>query len=441
MRLELGWRTGDPATTKEKNDRGPVCSRRNWLVDIEPKWCVADNFVSFGVRTLHFRRILALRTCRRKGQEAYAHIKRQASQSHARSIREPKPGASFSLKLCDRAPPIYIARVQSLSAPVRLGVAALALLALWSGCATRPAPVAPPAPYVRVTEVNSNRVELQVAVRKFQPPYHKGPSVWLVGVSHVGDADYYRAVQRELDACTLVLYEGIRGPADPERQPLARADAKAASPLQDTLAASLGLEFQLSAIDYTGSNFVNSDLSVAELQELMAQQAARMGTNDFTGGQSLQSLLDLMQGNSFMSSVLQVVFKIMGSSPKLQGLGRLALLELIDTIQGDPEKLAQSVPELHQLLQVLVQERDKRVVDDLRELRHDVPRAGSLAVFYGLAHMTDLEQRLRNLGYRPVGDRWLTAFAVDLKRCGISNAERQFLSRLINSQFKTPATR
>src|SRR3954471_11038729 len=85
-------------------------------------------------------------------------------------------------------------------------VAAPALL-LASCSSPRPAagvPLAPPQPYTRILRPNTNTVQLQIAVRKFVPAGHRGPVVWLAGTSHIGDPAYYHALQKHLDAQTLV---------------------------------------------------------------------------------------------------------------------------------------------------------------------------------------------------------------------------------------------
>src|SRR5262245_39814831 len=74
---------------------------------------------------------------------------------------------------------------------------------LLSGCATRsrkeahePAPS--PEPYVRVSTGDSNVVALQIAMREFVPKRGKGPLVWLAAVSHIGESNYYAALQKQL---------------------------------------------------------------------------------------------------------------------------------------------------------------------------------------------------------------------------------------------------
>src|SRR5688572_14490036 len=96
----------------------------------------------------------------------------------------------------------------------------LAALPLWFGCKspeppqqTSAASVAivssNPAPYLRVARPTTNLTELQVAVRQFVPRGGTQPVIWLAGVSHVGESNYYARLQKLLDAQELVLYEGV----------------------------------------------------------------------------------------------------------------------------------------------------------------------------------------------------------------------------------------
>src|SRR3954464_9271463 len=64
-------------------------------------------------------------------------------------------------------------------------------------------------PFLRVTRPRTNITELQVAVRQFVPAGRSQPVVWLAGVSHVGESNYYARLQKLLDAQELVLFEGV----------------------------------------------------------------------------------------------------------------------------------------------------------------------------------------------------------------------------------------
>ncbi len=73
----------------------------------------------------------------------------------------------------------------------------------------------PPQPYMRVARPDTNTVQLQIAVRKFVPVDRRGPTIWLAGTSHIGEPEYYHALQKHLDAQTIVLYEGVNADAHP----------------------------------------------------------------------------------------------------------------------------------------------------------------------------------------------------------------------------------
>ena len=319
----------------------------------------------------------------------------------------------------------------------------IALTLLVPGCShMRRASVAElassPEPYVQVIR-ESNVVQLQIAARRFVPARGKGPGIWLTGVSHIGESNYFARLQEHLEAQTLVLFEGISdrsvGPADTSHGPNSAGSGDSAperkgklSSLQLSMADSLGLAFQLEAIDYTRPNFRNSDLSVQQLRELVAETGA---------GASLESLLNLMEGGSWLDAILQMVLRFLGTNPKFQGLSKLALMETIGQIRGDPSELRGLPPQLKQLLEVLIARRNAKVIADLKEQIQRVGRRSSIAVFYGTGHMPDMEQRLRReLGYRPAEQLWFTAFSVDLAAARISEGEWEFVHSFVKREME-----
>ncbi len=333
--------------------------------------------------------------------------------------------------------------------------AALLLLLVLTGCQTTPPP-APPQPYTRIHRPDEQTVQLQLAVRKFTPAHGTGPAVWLAGASHIGEAAYYAALQAELADRSVVLFEGVNrathprqsGNRAPSSEPRAREPRRAptAAGLQPAMAKALGLVFQLEAIDYDRTNFFNSDLSVPEIQHLLGgaattpARAGRAGGKAGSasaegvagGGASFQSLLQIMDGSSFLGGLFQLGFKLIGSSPRLQAITKLGFIETLGQLEGDLAKAPGLPPDVRQLMQVLIAERNRHVLNDLRAELRRLPRTGSVAVLYGSGHMDDFEQRLtRELGYRPAGDEWLTAFSVDLKAAGLSGVERELVHRLV----------
>jgi hypothetical protein len=336
---------------------------------------------------------------------------------------------------------------------VRIFSGFVGLSLLVTGCsgprtAASARPFPEPKPYVRITNTDSNRLQLQIAAREFLPPRRGEPVVWLAGVSHIGESNYYAALQSQLDEQTLVLFEGVGAP---DRQSSTENDKKAApsksasansidnggdrGSLQSAMASALGLVFQLEAIDYRRDNFRNSDLSLTQMRQLIAEQET--GSGKPGASESFEDLLTLMQGNSWLDSLIQLALRFLGTNPKFQALGRLALIDLLGQIQGDPSRLEGLPPDLKQLLEVLLQRRNEKVITDLKSELPQIGRNGSIAIFFGTGHMPDLEKRLRrDLKYRPKRDLWFTAFGVDLVKSKISPSERALIDDFIKWQVK-----
>lgn len=311
---------------------------------------------------------------------------------------------------------------------------------------------------MRVQRPDAGTVQLQIAVRKFLPARGHGPAVWLAGASHIGETNYYASLQTHLDAQTLVLYEGVgEHPRKPRHRsglnssnvppPTSRAsDGKetGVASLQETMAKSLGLVFQLQAIDYERTNFWNSDLSINEIQSLM-QPGRKLVSGDTGLGKArrtegddsaFQDLLGAMDGSSVFGALANGIFQIIGSSTKLQAMTKLALIEVFGQLRGDMAQMQGLPPEMKRLFEVLIRERNKVVIVDLKEELRHAGRADSISVFYGAGHLADLEKRLRDeLRYVPVDEFWLPVFSVNPEQAGLSNFELTLLRSVLRSQL------
>lgn len=292
-----------------------------------------------------------------------------------------------------------------------------------------------PQPYMRVVHPDSNTIQLQIALRQFVPARGAGPAVWLTGASHIGESNYYRLLQEHLEAQGLVLFEGVKerpGPAGAGPGAVPEVDE---SSLQWTLARSLGLAFQLQAINYRRPHFRNSDLSVPELQKLLVEGLSEADASRHAA--ELAILLQIMDGRSLLGALVNFGVRLLGTSPKLQALAKLTLIETIAQLEGDLAQLQGLPPEMKKLMQVLIESRNATVLKDLKaELKKRRP-ARSISILYGAGHMPDLERRLRqDLKYRPAEARWLTAMAVDSAAAGVSEAEMRFVQGLVKWQMR-----
>ena len=292
-------------------------------------------------------------------------------------------------------------------------------------------------PFLRVTRPRTNITELQVAVRQFVPAGRSQPVVWLAGVSHVGESNYYARLQKLLDAQELVLFEGVtdRASRAAGRKVFDNSKEELGS-LQNTMAESLGLAFQLGAIDYERPNFRNSDLTIEQIAQLIAKEAPPGGKPSKTA-QEFQKMLEMMQGDSFIGALVSAGMKLIGTNPKLQALMKLAMIEVLGRFKGDMSQFEGLPPEWKRLIEILLRARNDVVLKDLQvELRKRAP-AKSIAIFYGAAHMEDLQRRLTaEMHYRPAGEQWFPAFSVDLQKAQVTDAELAFVQSLVDWQMK-----
>ena len=300
--------------------------------------------------------------------------------------------------------------------------------------------LADPRPYMRVERSKGGTVSLQIAARKFVTSQESGPAVWLVGVSHIGESNYYQTLQKYLNKQDVVLFEGVgydelQRETDGDDSEIEVSDA---SSLQSTLAESLGLAFQLDAIDYDRPNFRNSDIPLNELMRLLTRDRGSKSGDSNPTNQEFLTLIQAMDGSSWMGKLLQVGVKILGASPKLQAMSRLMLVELLGQIQGDLSEVQGLPPSIQEMMRVLIQSRNKVVMKDLKQTLDQNPQPSSIAVFYGAAHMNDFEKRLKSdHGFRFSEEKWFSAVTVDPEQGGLSKTELMMIRGLVRWQLNT----
>lgn len=228
-------------------------------------------------------------------------------------------------------------------------------------------------------------------------------TVDLVAAVHVGEAGYYRKLNEifaEYDALLyeLVAPEGTRIPKGGEPG----SQGHPVGALQNGMKSMLGLEHQLSAIDYTKKNFVHADMSPEEFAESMKER-----------------------GESFT----QIFFRMMGQAmaQQSQDPGGASDIKLLMAFFAKDRKLrlkrimAEQFEDMEGSIQVLegpdgstlISERNKRALAVLA----DQIKAGKrrLGIFYGAGHLPDMERRLgEEFGLRKANVLWVEAW--DLRK-------------------------
>lgn len=211
----------------------------------------------------------------------------------------------------------------------------------------------------------------------------------LVSVVHVADGAYYREIQHELSSCDLVFFELVAGAAV--------ESTGALSALQQAAGDALRLSFQLDELDYRAPNLVHSDLSWAEIQDLLGgssmppppkekllerflprpQRGRERGDDPFADSPEVRRSLKVFLG------------QLLGDIP-----AALALLNL-----ENPDERTD----------ILIAARNRRAMDVLAP---HLGEPGRVALLWGAAHMPDFARRLARLGFERTSLRWHLAWKI-----------------------------
>lgn len=240
----------------------------------------------------------------------------------------------------------------------------------------------------------------------------KGVTVDLIGAVHIGEASYYRELNRLFDGYDVVLYELVapEGTIVPLGGKRDQTGFNPVAMLQDSAKNMLGLESQLELVDYTKPHLVRADLTPQELADKMAERG--------------ETVLTLAL-STFAEAVRQQ------NLATRQGEQEAALADLeelgLADILGDPLKMkrvlaaqfAQSGA-LDQALggalnQLLIVDRNSAALKALqKQLAAGKKKIG---IFYGAAHLADFEKHLvEDFGLSKTREQWLLAWDLSSAR-------------------------
>jgi len=270
--------------------------------------------------------------------------------------------------------------------------------------ATKPAtqPAAPQTEsgtFSRFVKTGKLRGRFETAIATYEDD--KGHSVDLVAAVHIADKAYYDKLQKRMATYDALLYELVAAKGTvPEK---GRKSNSIISQFQRFLKNGLKLDFQLDAIDYKKDNFVHADLSPAEFQKKQKER-----------GESLVGLMlrSMMQGmkdeKEGKGSKITIFHVIAGFFAKDQAryhkflfAQELSRLEEMLSSFGDA-KGAESA---------IIGDRNAACFTVLDEQLAKGRK--KIGVFYGAAHLPDMEGRLRKRGFHKKGKIWLTAWDLE----------------------------
>jgi hypothetical protein len=197
----------------------------------------------------------------------------------------------------------------------------------------------------------------------------------------------------------------------PDALPLSGDDG-----LQAQLADSLGLAFQLEAVDYGREHFRCSDMTVDQLERDLAARGI-----DFGG------LSGTLAGTSFSAQLVNLLLKLVKTldtffEGRVSDLAKLMMIEVLGNESLTDAALNQQFGA--GFAEVIVGARNQIVMDDLAALIAAEPQVKSVAIFYGAAHMADFDQRLADqLDYHSTTAEWIPAMTLNLEESALSSME------------------
>ena len=257
---------------------------------------------------------------------------------------------------------------------------------------------------MRVAEDEQDRpLALQLAITSYVP--RAGDSkiqVDLVGAIHIGDKEYYEDLNSRFKAYDAMLYELI-APKDTDisdRDPESRSVISSAQVAMKNM---LALSFQLDEIDYGAGNFVHADLSPTELADSMEERGESLYVyfwrvfyasfdqyaKDPIGLQNMNLFSAMLSANSDNAFKTMLAYEMTD-------------LEKTSEILGDDSQSA------------VIGARNQRAIDVLKDQLESGDRR--IAIFYGVAHMPDMEERLlQQLGLVYLDTTWVDAWRLDTR--------------------------
>jgi len=215
----------------------------------------------------------------------------------------------------------------------------------------------------------------------------EGVSVDLIGAIHIADKSYYDKLNKDFENYDSLLYEmvGSKREGPLEEGDLEGGGSNPIRTLQIMMQKTLELDYQMSGIDYTAKNFVHADMDYETFSKM--QKERNEGILQMML-QSYKAQFKMMaEGKAPASMSMADLIKILLSGDSANGL-KLVLGRQFDEIEY---MITAMEPEDGS---VILTERNKVA---LKVLKKRIEKGDkNIGVFYGAAHLPDMEERLIN---------------------------------------------
>lgn len=234
---------------------------------------------------------------------------------------------------------------------------------------------------------------LQTAYAVYTSPT-SNVEIVLYGVVHIAEEEYFDQVQQHLDGYDVVLFEGVSPTEGIEPDDTMKAIGK----LQGVMGELLGLQFQKDGIDYTRTNLVHADMTQQQLLDAVdGDMSALFPMAGLLENDGLKQILPMLEGG------LGFLKPLMDSQPEMRdNLKRQMASQLSGT---DMSAMGGAMQE------VLIEARNEVAMQVLHK-QLETTTSGSIAIFYGAAHMPDFEKRLAAMGFTQKEMRWESAWNI-----------------------------
>jgi hypothetical protein len=253
--------------------------------------------------------------------------------------------------------------------------------------------------FLRVKRKDKKPQALQTSIVRYTSTKNAeyAATVDLIGAVHVGEREYYAELNKKFKHYDAVLFELVapEGFQVPDGGKL--ESGSGVGMLQNMLKDVLGLEFQLDQVNYAAKNFVHADMSPEEFSKSMKDR-----------GESFLKMFLRMMGQS-----MAIQSKRSNSSSDIKLMFALIRRDHVTIKQIFAEQFEDMESTMAALNgedgSTIITERNKKALATLtKELKGGKKK---LAIFYGAAHLPDMEQRLiKEFGLKKQKVDWITAW-------------------------------
>ena len=224
-----------------------------------------------------------------------------------------------------------------------------------------------------------------------------GYTVDLVSAIHIGDRDYYQALNERFRDYDALLYELVV-PAEAAHGGSPVPGADFISRVQIGMKNMLGLSFQLEEIDYAAPNFIHADMTSAMLARSMADRGESLYVYFW---RMIFASIEEYARDPLGMKEWQFLARSLGAG-RDDALKIAVARELVDASRGRDILGGEDGS-------AIIAARNAHAIDVLE--REIAAGHRHIGIFYGVAHMPDLEERLvEQLALRKVATEWLDAW-------------------------------